>query len=419
MKKLYSTLFLALCVHILVAQELPENLWKADYPTSRGCEHVANEVIVKFKATSPVNIQRHQTTRRFVSASVSEVDMVLDSLGIMDIDDLMPFTGAQVSYQPIRVRGQQLKPDQNLSKLLNIVFDTTKIQTVDEAIIMLERLPEVEYAEPNYIVRIMSSSAEDTIYDHLDAEKYMAEPLYSEQYGPAVINLPWLWNQPKSKKRPVIAILDTGVEIEHPDLKDNIWCNDAEINGIGGQDDDQNGFFDDIHGYDFVNNTGVIGDRHGHGTHCAGIAAAVGNNGIGITGANPDALIMPIQVIDRSGVGDVATIIKGIDYASANGADILSMSIGGNCYSAAEEEALLKAFYNGKYLVGAAGNENADIYTPDICVRKHCFPGAFKFVIGVMATDDKGNKAGFSNFDEDGPYYSEYDPAGPATVDKP
>jgi subtilisin family serine protease len=91
------------------------------------------------------------------------------------------------------------------------------------------------------------------------------------------------------------------------------------------------------------------------------------------------------------------------------------MSIGGNCYSAAQEEALLKAFYNGLYLVGAAGNENADIYTPDeLCIRKHCFPGAFKFVIGVMATDDKGNKAGFSNFDEDGPYYSEYDPAGPA-----
>ena len=416
MKKLFSIVLLMACSIALIAQEMPDNLWQADEPANPyGCEYVANEEIVKFKSTSPVKIQHHQTGKRYVSANVNEVDKVLDSLGIMAIEDLMPLTGALVSNQQMRVRGHHLKPDQNLSKLCNIVFDTTKIQTVDEAIIMLERLPDVEYAEPNYIVRIMATTSEDTIYNHSDLKTYTHEPLYShQQHGIKAINLPWLWEQPKSKKRPVIAIIDTGVDIEHPDLKDNIWCNDAEINGVGGQDDDQNGFFDDIHGYDFVYNTGVIGDRNGHGTHCAGIAAAVGNYSIGITGANPDALIMPIQVIDRSGVGDVATIIKGIDYASANGADILSMSIGGNCYSAAEEEALLKAFYNGKYLVGAAGNENADIYTPDICVRKHCFPGAFKFVIGVMATDDKGNKAAFSNFDEDGPYYSEYDPAGPA-----
>ena len=406
---LYLLLCLA-CSFTLMAQEMPENLWHADEPANPyGCEYVANEVIVKFKHSSPVRIQRHNTTRRFVSASVSEVDMVLDSLGIFDLEDLMPLTGHMVSNKVMNVGGKRLAPDQNLSKLCNIVFDTAKVQTVDEAIMMLERLPDVEYAEPNYIVRIMSSSASDTIYDHLDAEKYMAEPLYSQQYAPAMINLPWLWNQPKSKKRPVIAIIDTGVDIEHPDLKDNIWTNEAEANGAGGKDDDKNGFFDDIHGYDFVNNTGVITDRNGHGTHCAGIAAAVGNNGIGITGANPDAIIMPVQVMDKSGSGNVATIIKGIDYASANGADILSMSIGGYCYSSAEEEALLKAFYNGKYLVAAAGNDNFDIYTPyPTCEYRHTFPGAFSFVIGVMSTDKSGKKSSFSNYDSDGPYYADW-----------
>ena len=408
-------MLLLACSITLVAQEMPNDLWTLDQEESHGCEYVANEVIVKFKHSSPVRIQRHNTTRRFVSASVTEVDMVLDSLGIFDVEDLMPLTGHMVSQKVMTVGGKRLAPDQNLSKLCNIVFDTAKVATVDEAIMMLERLPDVEYAEPNYIVRMMAASAEDTIYDHTDAKSYTKEPLYSHQWGHKAINLPWLWEQPKSKKRPVIAILDTGVDIEHPDLKDNIWSNEAEVNGAGGKDDDKNGFFDDIHGYDFVNNTGVIGDRNGHGTHCAGIAAAVGNNGIGITGANPDALIMPIQVMDKSGSGHIATIIKGIDYANANGADILSMSIGGNCYSSAEEEALLKAFYNGKYLVAAAGNDYADIYQPHPqCVRYHTFPGAFKFVIGVMATDKHGNKASFSNYDSDGPYFSEYDPAGPA-----
>ncbi len=411
MKK-FTFLFLVLIALFVAmpmfAQELPDNLWQAESTNSRGCEYVANEVIVKFKHSSSVRISRHKKTRKFVSSNVDNVDLVLDSLGILNVDDLMPLTGAQVSKKRLTYGGRQLAPDQNLSKLCNVTFDTSKVATVDEAIMMLERLPEVEYAEPNYIVRIMSSSAEDTIYTHTDSATYTAEPLYSQQWGLPKINLPWLWKQPKSKKRPVIAILDTGVEIDHPDLAGNIWNNEAEINGVGGQDDDANGFFDDIHGYDFINNTGVIGDRNGHGTHCAGIAAAVGNNGIGITGANPDALIMPIQVMDKSGKGDIATIIKGIDYANANGADILSMSLGGPIYSFAEEEALLKVFYNGKYIIAGAGNKGVDIY------EQQFFPGAFKFVIGVMATSQSGVKAGFSNYDSDGPYYSEFDPEGPA-----
>ena len=404
-------MLLMACSIALMAQEMPDNLWQADEPANEyGCEYVANEVIVKFKHSSPVRIQRHNTTRRFVSASVTEVDMVLDSLGIFDVEDLMPLTGHMVSQKVMTVGGKRLAPDQNLSKFCNIVFDTAKVATVDEAIMMLERLPDVEYAEPNYIVRMMVASAEDTIYDHTDAKSYTKEPLYSHQWGLKAINLPWLWEQPKSKKRPVIAILDTGVDIEHPDLKDNIWSNEVEINGAGGKDDDKNGFFDDIHGYDFVNNTGVIGDRNGHGTHCAGIAAAVGNNGIGITGANPDALIMPIQIMDWSGSGDVATIIKGIDYANANGADILSMSFGSCWYSFAEEEALRKAFYNGKYLVGAAGNDGMDIYEGD-CLGGAAgmkFPGAYDIVIGVMSTDLSGDRSYYSNYDSDGPYYSNF-----------
>ena len=418
MKKLFSFVLLMVCSITLMAQEMPDNLWQADEPVNEyGCEYVANEVIVKFKHSSPVRIQRHNTTRRFVSASVTEVDMVLDSLGIFDVEDLMPLTGHMVSNKVMNVGGKRLAPDQNLSKLCNIVFDTAKVATVDEAIMMLERLPDVEYAEPNYIVRMMAASAEDTIYDHTDAKSYTKEPLYSHQWGPGAINLPWLWEQPKSKKRPVIAILDTGVDIEHPDLKDNIWTNEAEINGAGGKDDDKNGFFDDIHGYDFVNNTGVITDRNGHGTHCAGIAAAVGNNGIGITGANPDALIMPVQVMAKNGTGSVSTIIKGIDYANANGADILSMSFGGCGYSSAEEEALRKAFYNGKYLIAAAGNSGSDIYEPCLVVQSLVFPGAFSFVMGVMSTDKSGKLSSYSNYDSDGPYYADWAAEG-STIDE-
>ena len=145
MKKLFSLMLLLACSIALVAQEMPNDLWTLDQEESHGCEYVANEVIVKFKHSSPVRIQRHSTTRRFVSASVTEVDMVLDSLGIFDVEDLMPLTGHMVSQEVRMVGGKRLAPDQNLSKLCNIVFDTAKVATVDEAIMMLERLPEVEY----------------------------------------------------------------------------------------------------------------------------------------------------------------------------------------------------------------------------------------------------------------------------------
>ena len=115
-------------------------------------------------------------------------------------------------------------------------------------------------------------------------------------------------------------------------------------------------------------------DNNGHGTHCAGIAAASGGNGIGITGANPDALIMPLTALQSDGTGDVAKIIKAIDYAAANGADIISMSFGGYNDSKDEREALAKA-YSKAVLVAAAGNDNLCIY-PHLCPEN-------KIIIGV------------------------------------
>lgn len=127
----------------------------------------------------------------------------------------------------------------------------------------------------------------------------------------------------------------------------------------------------------------------------------MGNNGIGITGANPDALIMPITVMQSDGTGDVATIIKGIDYAAANGADVISMSLGGDSYSMAEEQALGKA-YATAVIVAAAGNNGKPI--ENLLV----YPACFQFVLGVQATvSPSGGLAQFSNIDRD-PIYTTY-----------
>lgn len=238
------------------------------------------------------------------------------------------------------------------------------------------------------------------------------DPLFGQQWGLQTMKLPQLWQQPIiTQKRPIIAILDTGVDIDHPDLKANIWTNTKESEGAEDYDDDGNGFKDDLHGWDFVNQTGRIGDWNGHGTHCAGIAAAVGGNGIGIVGANPDALIMPVTVMQSDGTGDVATIIKGIDYAVTNGADIISMSFGSYGESKAQEQALGRA-YQKAVLVAAAGNdgkclnhkhpENAQNFPMPM------YPASYTFVLGVQAMNGEGNITGWSNYDDNGPIYTEW-----------
>lgn len=234
------------------------------------------------------------------------------------------------------------------------------------------------------------------------------DPLFGQQWGLQTMKLPQLWQQPIiTQKRPIIAILDTGVDIDHPDLKANIWTNTKESAGAEDYDDDGNGFKDDLHGWDFVNQTGRIGDWNGHGTHCAGIAAAVGGNGIGIVGANPDALIMPVTVMQSDGTGDVATIIKGIDYAVANGADIISMSFGSYGESKAEEQALGRA-YQKAVLVAAAGNDGGCLNHAHgwIYDLKPMYPAVYSFVLGVQAMNGEGNITDWSNYDDNGPTYS-------------
>ena len=418
MKKFFSLVLLMACSITLMAQtnNNQDEVVKIDRMNQNAFRE--GEVIVKFKADGAVQMRKN-AKGKFQTASVSAVDALFAELGVEEMEELMPQVGARKAPRRMRAYNGAEVQDHDLSKMYLFRFNQQiiaplsnagEMRTVHQVIEQLQALEEVEFAEPNYIVYALSTD----ISSNVNGDKYDKEPLYSQQWGPAAIGLPSIWNKPFiTTKRPVIAIIDTGVDTEHPDLKDNLWVNEKEKNGVAGKDDDGNGIVDDVYGYDFVNKTGGMADFNGHGTHCAGIAAAVGHNGIGITGANPDALIMPITVMQSDGTGDVATIIKGIDYAAANGADVISMSLGGYGYSIAEEQALGKA-YATAVIVAAAGNDFKCINQHMCPVNKHnmnapMFPAAFQFVLGVEAAADKqGNLASFSNFDEDGPIFSQY-----------
>ena len=371
-----------------------DEVYKID-PSAR-MAYRPGEIIVKFKASSPVNIK--SVNGKFSTSRVNAIDAVLNSLGVKEAEQLMPLTGA-VKGQPRRAKALsgRMVTEPDLSLLYCFKFEQEDL-LVEEAVEALKALDEVEYAEPNYLVFIQTTD---------DVTSYQSEPMYNLQWGLNTIKLPQLWAMDKVEtERPVIAILDTGVDITHPDLTANIWTNSHEAHGSDYGDDDNNGYVDDVHGWDFVAGTPIINngmDRNGHGTHCAGIAAAVGNNGIGITGANPDAFILPIKVMGDDGTGDVATICRGIDYAVACKAHVLSMSFGG-VNSSTMYLALTKAFTNYAVLCGAAGNAGHIIYDS----RGLVFPGAYDIVLGVMASDADGQLASFSNYDPDGPFFSRY-----------
>ena len=195
----------------------------------------------------------------------------------------------------------------------------------------------------------------------------------------------------------IVAVIDTGVDYNHIDLKQNIWINKGEIPG-NGIDDDDNGYVDDVYGWNFVGNNNDPMDDNGHGTHVAGIIGAA-NNDIGVTGVAYNCKVMPIKAGNSSGYFNNSDIASAITYAYMNGADVINMSFGGTSVTMAVQEALEKA-YTRSFLVAAAGNDGAqnEYYYPDIPVETE-YPASFSFVDGVMSVGGSNYASGFTNFD--------------------
>ena len=160
-----------------------------------------------------------------------------------------------------------------------------------------------------------------------------------------------------AQKNIVVAVIDSGLDLNHPDGPQYIWNNPAETPG-NGIDDDGNGLVDDIHGWNFLEENHDFTDVRGHGTFVAGIIAAKTNNGIGIAGINPGAVIMPIKVADDEGVTDNFAIYRGINYAVDHGAKVINVSLGGRTVSKLEQAAIDRAHAMGALVVVAAGNSN-------------------------------------------------------------
>jgi len=246
----------------------------------------------------------------------------------------------------------------------------------EDAIKLLEKDPDIEYVEPNF-VQTISLTPND--------------PAYSSLWGMNSISAPEAWSKETGSAHVIVAVIDTGVDYGHEDLKANMWRNFSEIpnNRI---DDDGNGYIDDVYGYDFVNNDGDPKDDNAHGTHVAGTIAAKGNNSTGVVGVDWNTRIMALKSFSGFGSGFTEDSIKAIEYAVANGAHVINASWGGAPYSQALKDAIDAA--NELLFVAAAGNsaENTD----DL---KH-YPSSYdsQNILSVAALRSSSSLASFSNY---------------------
>jgi hypothetical protein len=298
-------------------------------------EHVPNRIFVRFKDPQAVNAR--DALMGSVGGRISSSSKIVDGLHCMEID--VP---------------------------------------VEQALRTLGRRGDVlHYVEPVYVVHALDTLPND--------------PFMGNLYGMPQINAPQAWDEHQGDQEFVIAVIDTGVDYTHPDLVDNIWTNPGEIAG-NGQDDDFNGYIDDVYGYDFADNNSDPMDINGHGTHCAGTIGGVGNNNVGVAGVNWRCRIVAAQFLGSSGGGSIEGAINAVEYCAVNGFKVSNNSWGGGGYSQALFDIVQTAGDDfGHIFVAAAGNSGSNGAS---------YPGAMTCdnLICVAATDINENLASFSQY---------------------
>lgn len=241
--------------------------------------------------------------------------------------------------------------------------------TVEEMIFSLKQNAAVEFVEPDYIARI-AVTPNDTLFSDQWALYNTGQelPVPGSPTGEdrADIHATAAWEETKGSSETVIAVIDTGVDMLHPDLMNKLVST----------------------GWDFVNGDDDASDDNGHGTFVAGLAAAETDNGIGISGVAWNCTILPVKSMADDGEGSYSWVIKGIEYAIENEADVINLSLGGTVHSEALEDAVREAYFQGITVVASVGNDSEMVL----------YPAAYDaYVLAVAATDYNDIRPDWSN----------------------
>lgn len=261
------------------------------------------------------------------------------------------------------------------------------------AVIVLSGLPGVEYAEPDLVVRacgIPNDPSFGLLWGlHNTGQTVNGDPGTSD----ADIDAPEAWDTYTGNPNLAIAIIDTGIQLNHPDLQANLWTNPGETAG-NGIDDDGNGYVDDVYGWDFYYGDNNPNDGNGHGTHTAGTVGAVGNNGIGVAGVNWRCKLVALKFLSDSGSGSLSGAIAAVQYCTRMGLRISNNSWGGGGYSQSLYDAIASSRSIGHLFVAAAGNSGSNNDSTPF------YPASYNLdnIIAVAATDNDDRRASFSNY---------------------
>ncbi|HCC22786.1 TPA: hypothetical protein DF272_01250 [Candidatus Falkowbacteria bacterium] len=235
------------------------------------------------------------------------------------------------------------------------------------------------------------------------------DPYEDDQWYLDQINVRPAWDITTGNDEIVVAVLDTGVDMNHPDLVDNLWTNPNEISGDG-RDNDNNGFIDDVHGWNFIYDsndpephiTSIYSvEAVKHGTFVAGLISAVHDNNVGIKGVTAKVKIMPLVVLNAAGFGTSTSVSDAIHYAIDNGADVINLSFGGSEHYSALKSAIVRAYDNNVTVVAAAGNSiSGGLNLAASPVYPICYDNDWELnaIIGVAATDEDNQLSGYSNY---------------------
>lgn len=266
---------------------------------------------------------------------------------------------------------------------------------VAATIAALEASPDVLFAEPNYYWRAAATPNDPKFGSNWGLNNTGQSVAGVTGTADADIDAPEAWEGTTGSRNVVVAVADSGVAADHPDLAANMWHNPAESGGgkdANARDDDDNGKVDDWRGWDFIDNDNDPRDLLGHGTHVAGTVGAVGNDGYGTSGVAWNVSLMPLRVLGADGSGSTAHVTNAIAYAAKNGADIINLSLGGPDYSTSVNAAIAAA--PELLVVTAAGNEAQNI---DVLPSYPC-NYASSNIICVGASDQNDALAGYSNY---------------------
>lgn len=368
-------------------------------------KYLDGEIIVKFKNTALSNNSGYSAKMQKMTIDKIDVDKFKEKYtGKYNIKNLEKNFSNSENQPPLKATTKYTTGSTSQKKSIegmNLIYKI-KYDSQDDAKKVAQELaddPDVEWAQPSYIYYPLTTIPNDPCFNNSGVSTGYGKRQWSlsgiDDYGYATpnIDVKRAWDITTGKSDVVIAIVDTGVQLTHEDIKNRLWINIGEIAG-NGIDDDENGKIDDINGWDFGDNDNnpnlTSYTNQIHGSVVASICSAQGNNAIGVSGVAWDSRVMVIKCSSQTFSG-LINVDKAIEYAVDNNAKIINMSFGSKDEDSALKTAIEYAYANNIIMFVAGGNENAS----DVL-----YPAKYPEVICVGATDDEDKKSSYSNYNE-------------------